>query len=805
MSVLMLYNKKRNFTATNEPAGKVEKGGDFKFVIQKHEATHLHYDFRLQLDGVLKSWAVPKGPSGEAGEKRLAVMVEDHPVSYISFKGTIPAGNYGAGKVTIWDNGSFTPIDENVNAITEKQAIRNLIKGELKFIIKGKKLKGSYVLVRMKDGEKNWLLIKHKDAGQVKIKKGSITHPQKTSQSVGNTGKKLKDYQKPMLAHISEKPFSDKDWVFEIKWDGYRAIAEIGAEIRFYSRNGINYKERFPSILKAIEKIKHHCIIDGEVVWLHENGKADFQQLQHYDPAIKGSLVFQAFDLLSLDNKDTRNLHLLERKKLLKKLLGNNKLIRYTPHVAELGEAFFSEAGKLGLEGIMAKKVDSTYVNNYRSRAWLKIKYVQNEDVYIAGFTAPRGSRSKFGSLILATKKGNDWQYAGHVGTGFNAGRLNEIHEMLSFLVTDKNPFGKKIPVNDTPTWVKPEMVAEISFSEKTRDGIFRHPSFKRIRGDKVSLTIPDANNKKKVNDKQNEKQTEVVKAGAVNVSITNSAKIFWPREGYTKGDMINYYNDISKYILPYLKDRPLSLKRNPNGILDEGFYHKDAGENVPSFVKTFPYKNENKTIDYIVCNNAATLVYLANLGCIEFNPWNNRIQHPDKPDWLLIDIDPGKKNDFNQVIDVARAAKELMDKAKLKGYCKTSGATGLHIYIPLHAVYNYAVVKQFAEIFMHLLNEQLPDFTSMVRSLAKRGDNIYLDYLQNRTGQTLASAYSIRPVPGAPVSTPLEWKEVKAGIHPADFNFKNIFKRIEKKGDLFKPVLTGKSNLQRALKLLNS
>ncbi|MBC7887446.1 MAG: DNA ligase D [Ferruginibacter sp.] len=800
MSKLLQYNKKRNFTSTREPAGAVEKETAFRFVVQKHHASHLHYDLRFQLDGVLKSWAVPKGPSETPGEKRLAVMVEDHPVSYINFKGIIPKGNYGAGKVEIWDKGEFIPMNEKAGPVSEKQAITNLKNGELKFEIKGKKLKGSYVLVRMKDTEKNWLLIKHKESPAT-VSTEAIANSTKNSAAVRFYGTKLNDFIKPMLAHTSEKLFSDEEWIYEIKWDGYRAIAEIGKENRFYSRNGVSFIDRFPNIFAAFKKIKHPCIIDGEVVWLAETGHANFQQLQHYDPSIKGSLVLQAFDLLSLDNKDTRHLDLLERKELLKKLLGRNTTIRYTAHIVANGEAFFKETTKLKMEGIMAKKADSTYTDGIRTRAWLKIKNVQTDDVYIAGFTAPKGARAKFGSLILAIKKGNKWQYAGHVGTGFNNSGLKEIHELLLPLVTDKNPFGRKIPVNDTPTWVKPGVVVEISFTEVTKDGIFRHPSFKRIRDDKIQVPATEPASEKKVNGNQK----EIIKAGNIEVTVTNMQKVFWPKEGYTKGDMVNYYREMAPYILPYLKDRPLSLKRNPNGILDEGFYHKDAGENAPAFVKVFPYKNEKKTIDYIVCNNAATLLYLANLGCIEFNPWNNRLQHINEPDWLLIDLDPSKKNSFDQVTEVAKAAKQLMDKAKLKGYCKTSGASGIHIYLPLHASYNYHIVKNFAEIFMHLLHELVPAFTSMERSLAKRGNNIYLDYLQNRTGQTLATAYSIRPVPGATVSTPLEWKELKAGLHPADFNFKNILKRIEKKGDLFKPVLSEKNNLHQALKLLKT
>lgn len=803
MSKLDLYHKKRDFKITSEPKGKLAKSGAFNFVIQKHAATRLHYDLRLQLGGVLKSWAVPKGPSDEPGEKRLAVMTEDHPVEYLTFKGTIPEGNYGAGKMEIFDKGTFVPINQEALPITEKEALANLENGELKFELAGKKLKGSYVLVRLKD-ERNWLLIRHKPKGTtVKVPRKSPVTKQVTlayvSQASARGRAKISDYIKPMLAHVSDKPFSDPDWIFELKWDGYRAIAEIGDVVKFYSRNGLDFRDRFPVLYEAFSKIKHPCVIDGEVVFLNETGKANFQQLQHYDPSIRGSLIFQAFDLLSLDNKDVTHLELLERKALLKKLLGNNKLIRFTTHIKGEGEQFFAEASKLGLEGIMAKKADSTYVTGVRTRSWLKIKNMLTEDVYIAGFTAPRGSRNKFGALILATRHKAGWKYAGHVGTGFSTKSLHEIHDLLTPLVTSENPFGKKIPVNDMPTWVRPELVAEISFTEITKDGIFRHPSFQRIRDDKMKLPIT-----KKATESKARKVNEFIKAGTINVPVTNTQKIFWPKQGYTKGDLIQYYKQVAPYILPYLKDRPLSLKRNPNGIQDAGFYHKDAGENAPAFVKVFPYQNEKKVIDYIVCNNPATLLYLANLGCIEFNPWNNRVQHMEEPDWLLIDLDPSEKNGFDQVIEVAQVAKELMDKAKLKGYCKTSGASGLHIYLPLGANYSYEVVKNFAEIFMSLIHEQLSSFTSMERSLKKRGDNIYLDYLQNRTGQTLASAYSVRPVEGATVSTPLEWSEVKKGLDPRSFDMKNIFKRLEQKGDLFKQVLKEKNNIQQALKLLN-
>jgi len=805
---LVTYNKKRDFKRTAEPEGKQELKNKFRFVVQRHQASHLHYDFRLELGGVLKSWAVPKGPSLNPATKRLAVMVEDHPVSYIGFKGTIPEGNYGAGIVEIWDNGGFKPIDGKGSPISEKEALQNLRKGELKFSLNGKKLKGEFVLVRLKQDDKNWLLIKHKDEHAVNTIYNAEDNlngtPARTISSIRHgKAKKLGKYIKPMLASVSKMPFDDKDWIFEIKWDGYRAIAETGEDkVRFYSRNGIDFSERFPAIYQALKKIKHHAILDGEIVLMNEKNLPDFQKLQFYENHLNYPLIFYAFDCLSLDGKNMEDLELSNRKKILKKLLGKNSTIRYCDHIDTEGIGFLEKAKEQGLEGIIAKRKDSRYVQGYRSKEWLKIKNVQSTEVVIVGYTEPKGGRTHFGSLVLANKKGRQWQYRGHVGTGFPHELLASLKKKMKPLETKDSPFTTKVPLNGQVTWLKPKLVADIAYTEITRDGIFRHPAFLRLRDEKELSNL----NEEVMEEITEVKKNEELKIGRVIVPVSNRHKVFWPEEGYTKGDVIEYYNRMADYILPHLKDRPLSLKRNPNGIRDEGFYHKDAGENAPEFVETFKVDSESskKVIDYIVCNNRATLIYLANLGCIEMNPWNSTTKKPDHPTWMVIDIDPSSKNTFKDVIDVALVTKQVLDKAKVESFCKTSGSSGLHVYIPMKNKYDYVKVKDFAHIIASLVQEQLPDTTSLERSLSKRGPKIYVDYLQNRSGQTLASAYSLRPVKGAHISTPLEWKEVNHKLHPSQFHIRNIMERVKKKGDLFKPVLGGSTNIEKALKLLN-
>jgi len=803
---LATYNKKRDFSQTAEPHGKATGKTGFRFVVQRHQASRLHYDFRLELDGVLKSWAVPKGPSLNPLQKRLAVQVEDHPVDYISFKGKIPEGNYGAGTVDIWDKGEFTPVDIHHKKITEKEAIQGIKKGELKFSLKGKKLKGEFVLVRLKNDPKNWLLIKHKDDHAVNtLYDAGENSPAKTIASVrAGKKKKIDSFISPMLATLTKTPFDDADWIYEIKWDGYRAIAEIGGkELRFYSRNGLDFTDRFPAVVKALQKIKHSAVLDGEVVLLNEKNLPDFQKLQYYENHLNYPLLYYVFDLLSLNGKNIEHLPLTDRKQLLKKLLPKNATIRYCDHIEKNGIAFLEKAKKQGLEGVIAKQKDSKYQEGHRSKEWLKIKNVQSTEVVIVGYTEPKGERAHFGSLLLANKKGRQWQYRGHVGTGFSTALLGELKKKMKPLEASESPFKEKVSVNGRVTWLKPALVADIAYSEITRDGIFRHPVFLRLRDEKKSSDV----NEEIVEEIRTVKRSEEIVAGKQKVQVTNQHKIFWPDEGYTKGDVIKYYQEMARYILPHLKDRALSLKRNPNGIRDEGFFHKDAGENAPPYVDVFKIKNisNGKIIDYIVCNNPATLVYLANLGCIEINPWNSTTKKLDHPTWMVIDIDPSAKTKFTEVVDVALVTKSILDKADAECFCKTSGSSGLHVYVPMKNKYDYDAVKNFAHIVATLVQEQLPSTTSLERSLSKRGPKIYIDYLQNRTGQTLASAYSLRPVPGALVGAPLEWKEVNHRLTPSQFHIANMVDRVSKKGDLFKPVLTGSTNIEKALKLLGA
>lgn len=799
---LVTYNKKRNFKKTAEPGGKKDATHKFRFVVQRHHASHLHYDFRLELGGVLKSWAVPKGPSLNPSTKRLAVMVEDHPVIYITFKGIIPKGNYGAGKVEIWDKGTFEPVDKQHTLISEKEALQSLKKGELKFLLKGKKLKGEFVLVQLKNDPKNWLLIKHKDKHAVNV---AYTAEQDTGSNTIPSirhGKavKIKSFKKPMLATITKTPFDDKEWLFEIKWDGYRAIAEIKKQkLKFYSRNGIDFSQRFPAVFSALKKIKHDVILDGEIVLLNEKNLPDFQKLQDYENHLDYPLIYYVFDILEMDGKKMHVLPLTDRKKILKKVLPKNPVIRYCDHIADTGISFFEKAREQGLEGIIAKKKESVYTEGYRSKEWLKIKNIQSTESVIAGYTSPKGERKEFGSLLLANKKGKNWIFRGHVGTGFSDKVLSAIKKKMKPLETQTSPFKNKIPVNGEVTWLKPSLVADIAYTEITKDNIFRHPVFLQLHEDKDI----DAVNEEIVEQAMEIKKNEAIKIGKFKVNVTNRHKIFWPGEGFTKGDVIDYYEKMAGFILPYLKGRPLSLKRNPNGIRDEGFYHKDAGEKVPSYVDTFKVKTDNKTIDYIVCNNKATLIYLANLGCIEINPWNSTQQHPDKPSWMVIDIDPSPANKFSEVVDVAISTKKILDKAGVNSYCKTSGASGLHVYVPLKNKYDYTTVKNFAHIVASLVQEQLPDITTLERSLSKRGSRIYIDYLQNRSGQTLASVYSLRPVPGAFVSAPVYWKEVNHTLSPSHFTMENILQRVHKKGDIFKPVIQTGISINEALKKL--
>lgn len=621
-----------------------------------------------------------------------------------------------------------------------------------------------------------------------------------------------------MLAKSFENAFDDEGWIFEIKWDGYRAIADLSHKNPlFYSRNGISFLSKFERVTEDFEQQKHKMILDGEIVAYDEHGKPNFQLLQQIGDNPNLALTYQVFDLLWLNGHSTEDLPLLQRKELLKEALTETDIIKYCDHIPEKGIDFFNQMKSMKLEGMIAKKSDSLYVENHRTTDWLKIKFTATDEAIICGFTEPRGSRKSFGALILGKYIDDELIYCGHTGTGFNNESLQQLYGRLEKLIIKTSPF-KTIPKTNMPvTWTKPELVCEIKYSEITKDGIYRHPVFVAIREDKEpeEITISPIKPKikemkartstKKVENTEKEKEVTLDKH---TVKLTNQNKIYFPKDGITKGEVIEYYQSVASYILPYLKNRPLSLNRFPNGIEEQGFYQKDAGDNMPDWIKTTKVYSESndKYIDYVYCNDKATLAYLNNLGCIDMNPWNSALPDLEHPDYLVLDLDPSKKNTFDHVIETALQVNEVLQSVKIKGYCKTSGSTGIHVYIPMGGKYDFDQVKDFAHILMKQVNEKLPKLTTLERSLQKRDDKkIYLDYLQNRTGQTLASAYSLRPKEGASVSMPLEWEELKPSLKPTDFTIDNALERIKEKGDLFKPVLGKGIDMMKVLELLQS
>ena len=631
-----------------------------------------------------------------------------------------------------------------------------------------------------------------------------------------------------MLAKEISASFDDKDWLFEIKWDGYRAIAEKhGKDILLYSRNGLSFKNTYPVVVAQLKNIKHEAVLDGEVVVLNDEGKPDFQLLQHYSENQDRPIQYHIFDLLELNGKDTTSLPLIKRKELLQKIIPGNPVIKYSDHIIGKGKAFFKVSQEKDLEGIMGKKMDSLYHPGSRTTEWLKIKNHKTAEAIIAGYTPPAGSRKFFGSLILATKEGSQLEYVGNAGSGFNQQSLKELFEKMQPLVREKSPFEEKIKNNAEVTWIKPALICEIKYSEITSDGKFRHPVFLHLRTDKKLDEINMENIKKtkvaskEVAEKKEKTASKSAKSSAENsskekdkiftfgkdkVKVTSVDKVYFPDEGITKGDIVDYYISMSKYILPYLKGRPESLLRHPNGINEQSFFQKDAADNTPSYVNCQEVHSDsnNKEINYIVCDNIQTLVYMNNLGCIEINPWHSTVKSLDHPDYLMIDIDPSDKNTFDQVIEVALTVKSILDKAGAPCFCKTSGASGMHVYVPTGKKYTFEQVKDFAYLICMLASEELKGFTTLERNLQKRGNkHIYMDYLQNRRGQTIASVYSLRPKPGATVSTPLLWEEVKRGLSPKQFTIYNSLERVKKMGDIFKGVLGKGIDLSKCLEKL--
>lgn len=797
------YSQKRDFKKTPEPKGEKDLSDQHRFVVQRHRATRLHYDFRLEMDGVLKSWAVPKGPSLYPPTKRLAIHTEDHPVKYLSFEGTIPKGNYGAGEMTIWDSGTYKSAPNQKLSLVEQWK-----KGNLKIILNGKKLKGEFALVKTRSGENQnqWLLIKKKD--QYSTEKDydaedfAETYTNPSVRKLENLD--AEHFIEPMLASPKKEIFNHPDWIFEMKWDGYRMLSSIKkGEVNCYSRNGISFTKKFSKIADSLASIPFDAILDGEVVAIDEKGKPNFQALQNYPENNWEDLRYYVFDILYLNGHSTLELALTDRKSLIPEVIEGCENVFYCEEVEGMGVAFYNKAIDGGMEGVVAKKMDSTYTPGYRSKNWLKIKTIETEEALICGYTESE-SDHLFGSLILGNYQDDELIYIGNCGSGFSQEDKKEYFHKFQSFRRKTSPFDQKIDLKGRiPNWMSPKLIAEVKFSEWTKEGKMRHPVFKALRKDKNPKEVKKQIPVEEVEKMTSSSEDSALEINGVVVPFSNLEKVYWPESGLRKYDLIDYYIRVSDIILPYLKDRPQNLHRHPNGISSEGFYQKDMDETVlkpwMETVEVFSKSNE-KELNYLLCQNEATLLYMANLGCIEINPWNSRKNTLNKPDYAIIDLDPSEKNTFEEVIETAQATKEVLDELGIQGFCKTSGSTGIHIFLPLQAKYSYEEARDFTKLICYQILQKLPKLTTLERIKSKRGNRIYLDYLQNRKGQTIAAPYCVRPKPGATVSAPLEWNEVKKGLQIRDFHIQNVAERIKKKGDLFKPVLEKGIDMEKVL-----
>ena len=854
------YNAKRDFKKTKEPKGvKKASTGALRFVVQKHAASHLHYDFRLEIDGVLASWAVPKGPSSNPADKRLAMHVEDHPMDYIDFEGTIPKGEYGGGTVMVWDIGTYHA-EENDDVSKDNTLMKKQLQsGSIKVVLSGGKLHGSWHLVKMKGENDQWLLMKSKDEfadkkefdpnsiltgrdfdaiakgtkvwhsnreSETSDKKNILSDPETKSKSIKKIAKKsvsdsefstedlaeakkIKSFPeewRPQLATLANETFDNQEWIFETKLDGYRALAQIqNSTVKLISRNGLPFNAKYPEIAQTLEAITNDVILDGEIVVEDSRGKSHFQWLQHLDEKPKqGQLKFYVFDILYFQGYDLRGLELLQRKKILKAILPKLKNIIYSEHSVGNGIEAFTQAQKKGGEGIIAKKADSKYLTDKRSKDWLKIKTDKQQEMVIGGFTDPRGGRSGIGALLCGYYEGSELKYSGKVGSGYTEAILKELREKLDKIERKSSPFST-IPKEPGVHWVSPKLVAQIKFSEFTETGSMRHPVYLGLRKDKnpkdvvietpkvdaeeVSGSKTKSERKTKTAVKKSDQKIEV-EALPTNskVEFSNLDKMYFPKEKITKGDVIRYYNSVADYILPYLIDRPESLRRTPDGIKSEGFFQKNVAGTVPKWIKTRKIKSESAetAVEWLLCQDKETLLFLANYGCIEMNPWSSRVGSLNNPDYIIFDLDP-KGAPMKNIVKTALKVKEILDSLKVPAYIKTSGGNGLHVFIPVKPKYTYDQTRNFSHLISQMVNRDLPQITSLERMPNKREGKVYLDFLQNGKGKTIASIYSLRPREGAGVSTPLEWDEINDALDLKAFNIKTIPKRLEEKGDLWK------------------
>jgi bifunctional non-homologous end joining protein LigD len=893
MAKLEEYRRKRRFDRTPEPSGEPQppankvqdqpspaakrtrlpkpklpqlevrpgsQHGD-TFVVQKHRATRLHYDFRLAIDGTLKSWAVPKGPSQNHADKRLAVQTEDHPLDYGNFEGKIPEGNYGAGTVMVWDRGTFH-VEGNLDAL------RQLEKGEIKFSLNGEKLRGSFVLVKLKQSEKGneWLMIKHKDAAEdsswnIDEHEGSAITGRTLEEIKEELPPKLRAIPiqpaelqnartgampsrvEPMLATLAGHPFSDPNWLFEIKWDGVRALARIeNGTLALRSRTGVDIAKRYPELASLPSALAaRQAILDGEIVALDEQGHSNFERLQErmhvHAPSeslvTRIRVVYFAFDLLYCDGYDLHEAPLLERKQLLQRLLYTCERFRYADHQLEHGKELFALAEQNGLEGIVAKRADSPYVSD-RSPYWVKLKITKTVDAVVGGWTEARTSALPFGSLLLGLYQGKKLRFIGHVGSGFDAKKLAELSSKLKELAAPASPFDVRPETNERASWVTPALVARVKFSGWTQEQALRHPVFLGLREDarptdcqwenEVAAPAPAApavvrapeivgrvlNTKAEIENElfKGRSETVTIELDSKRLRFSNLNKVYFPESGYTKRNLLAYYYRMADFILPFLRDRALVLRRYPDGIRGQAFFQKDVREGLPEWFKTVPVDSEHRgeVIQYATANDRASMLFLTGLGCIDHNPWSNRYDDVDHPDYFFFDLDPSDGTEFSVVVAVAQALHEKLEELQLANFLKTSGATGIHIYIPIEPVYTYEQLRTFGEIIARTVTAEHPSLVTHERIVARRpAGRVLIDVQQNAHGRPLAAAYSVRAFPHAPVSAPLLPRELRPSLRPETLNIQTVFARLKEKGDLWGDFWKQRQRLEGAIEALSN
>jgi bifunctional non-homologous end joining protein LigD len=886
------YSAKRRFDATPEPApGPVRpRGGPLLFVIQQHAARRLHYDFRLECDGVLKSWAVPKGPSLDPGEKRLAVQTEDHPFDYASFEGVIPPGQYGAGEVIVWDCGVYSP-DEggeywfHDRAEAQRRVRGGLASGKLGFLLRGEKVKGSFALVRSADG-KNWLLIKHKDrfvsradlpaldrsvvSGMTldDLKAHPVQRLSATQLAPSGPPEALPASLSPMHAQLGDAAFDHPDWMWEPKLDGYRALAFIGASsVKIKSRRGLDLSV-FPRLEAELgRQAVMTMVLDGELVAFDAEGQPSFNALQNRvqlknrrDIAAadaKTPVVFYCFDLLHFAGVNLRKAPYADRRRYLAQCLLPSHLVQLV-HASEEGVALQEAALASGFEGVVGKHKMSLYEPGRRSASWVKVKAMQTVEFVVGGYTRGEGARAPLGALLVGYWDGRKLRYASHVGSGFDESSLAQARKRLEPLRRETCPFAEKPDLHSPTTWVEPSMVAEVKFQNWTDDGFLRAPVFVRLRDDldakslrrpRASRTAPVASEADPeiaaiVCQLDRAKSSLTLSVGAHEIRLTHLDRIYWPADpalkqpALTKRDLLRYFARVSRFMLPHLADRPLTMIRMPDGIGGQRFYQKHWAQERPSFVETITVFSEHKdeSHDYLLCNNLATLLWLAQSGTLEFHVWHSRAKcGPDAaskrtdfagslkaleesvlnyPDYVVFDIDPyiysGKEapgeepelntRAFEKGKDVAFRLRELLHSMALEPIVKTSGKTGLHVFLPIRRTIDFDAARQISEMVGRHLMRLYPNDITLEWSVPKRTGKIFMDYNMNVRGKTLNAAYSPRGAGGAPVSMPLTWEEL-ANAHPLDFRITNAAERLAGTGDRWREALKRKNNLERALK----